>query len=509
MTIDVGLRLAGEEAASRKDWTAAPWLAAAAVVVAAILLRRILPFNVDVSWWLIVSERMLDGQRLYVDILETNPPMAGSVYLLGVVIARAVGVRAEVVTDGLIFLLIAASLTLTWRILLYSSLRGRIASGALAVWALALLVILPMYDFGQREHLALAAMLPALAVYILRGNRERVTPAAVLIAGLSAAITMNFKPYFAFAVGFCILAAAARARDWRVLFAPENWIAAALVAVYAACVFLFYPEYFTIIYPLVRDVYLLLKAPLLALFVSSAMAVWVVAVMVVLVLQNRQPKRDAASFVVLAASTGFVIAFFIQGKGWGYHAYPMVALALLAVGCAISAIDPEQITSSRLRVAAMFAVAAIFAKACLWFNASIDVRQIEDEVARLGPHPKILMLSAAAVIGHPMVRTLEGTWVSRQEALWVREIVRRSRMDGSIDSQTAARLEGYMARERAGLIEDFRRQPPDVVLIDNQDSDWGSWAHADPELSALLSSYTPVRTIKGIDILRRMDGAKS
>ena len=119
------------------------------------------------------------------------------------------------------------------------------------------------------------------------------------------------------------------------------------------------------------------------------------------------------------------------------------------------------------------------------------------------------MLGASAVIGHPMVRTLQGTWVSHQEALWVREIVRRSRFDETIDPQTAARLEVYVARERAGLIEDFRKQPPDVILVDNQDSDWGNWAHADPELSALLKSYTPVRTIQGIDILQRTNEARS
>ena len=234
-------------------------------------------------------------------------------------------------TDGLIFLLIAASLALTWRILRYSSLRGR-AGGALAVWATVLLCVLPMYDFGQREHLAVLAMLPAIAVYILRGNRETVTPAAVLIAALSAAITLSFKPYFAFAVGFCILTAAAQARDWRVLFAPENWIAAGLVVVYGICILVFYPEYFTIIYPLVRDVYLLLKAPALALFVTSATALWVGTVMIVLALQNRERKLDAASFVLLAASFGFAIAFFVQRKGWDYQAYPMVALGLLAVG---------------------------------------------------------------------------------------------------------------------------------------------------------------------------------
>jgi hypothetical protein len=414
-----------------------------------------------------------------------------------------------VVTDGLIFLLIAASLALTWHILQYSSLRGRVAGGALAVWAAVLLAVLPMYEFGQREHLALLAMLPAIAVYILRGNREAVTPAAVLIAALGVAITLSFKPYFAFAVGFCIFAAAAQARNWRVVFAPENWIAAALVMIYAIWIFVFYPEYFTIIYPLARDVYLLLTAPLLALFVTSATALWLGAVVIVLALQSRQQKLDAACFVLLAASFGFAISFFVQRKGWGYHAYPMVALGLLAVGCAISAIDNERKSSRRLRVAAMLAVLAMFAKACMGFNASVDVRQIQDQVARLGPHPKILMLGAAAVIGHPMVRTLQGTWVSRQNALWVRGTVRRSLLDQTIDPQTAARLEGYVARERAGLIEDFRKQPPDVILVDNQDSDWGSWAHADPELSALLKSYTPVQTINGVDILRRTNEARS
>jgi hypothetical protein len=509
MTIDVGLRFASNEAAYRRARTVAPWLAVAAVFVAAVLLRQVMPLNVDVSWWLIVSERMLDGQRLYVDILETNPPMAVSVYLLGVALARAIGVRPEVATDGLILLLIAASLALTWHILQYSSLRGRVAGSALGVWATALLCVLPMHDFGQREHLALLAMLPAIGVYILRGNRETVTPAAVLIAALSAAITLSFKPYFAFAVGFCIFTAAALARDWRVVFAPENWIAAGLVVVYGVCIFVFYPEYFTIIYPLVRDVYLLLKAPTLALFVTSATALWIGAVMIVLALQSRQRKLDAASFVLLAASLGFAIAFFVQRKGWDYQAYPMVALGLLAAGCAISAIDHERTSSPRLRVAAMVVVLAMFAKACMWFNASVDVRQIEDQVARLGPHPRILMLGASAVIGHPMVRTLQGTWVSRQEALWVREIVRRSRLDETIDPQTAARLEVYVARERAGLIEDFRKQPLDVILVDNQDSDWGSWAQADPELSALLKLYTPVQTIKGIDILRRSNEARS
>ena len=211
---------------------------------------------------------------------------------------------------------------------------------------------------------------------------------------------------------------------------------------------------------------------------------------------------------MMAGSLGFAVSFFVQGKGWGYHAYPMVALGLLTAGWAIAARGEEQAASRRLRAGAMLVVALTFVNACLWFNASVDMQKVQEEVTLIGPRPKILMLSAAAVIGHPMVRELGGTWVSRQEAFWVREIVRRALKDGSIDQATADRLAGYAAHERAGLIEDFRKQRPDVVVIDNQNSDWGSWAAAD-QLSALLKPYVSVKNVNGIEILRRADQARS
>jgi hypothetical protein len=459
VTIDVGLRLAADEATYQKTRTVAPWLAVAVVFAAAVLLRQAMPFNVDVSWWLIVSERMLDGQRLYVDILETNPPMAVSVYLLGVALARAIHVRPEVMTNGLIFLLIAASLAMTWRILQYSSLLGRAAGGALAVWATVLLCILPMYDFGQREHLALVTMLPALGVYILRGNREPVLLASVLIGGLSAAITMNFKPYFAFAVGFCIFAAAAQARDWRVVFALENWIAAGLVVVYSVCIFAFYPEYFTIIYPLVRDVYLLLKSSMLALFVTAATALWIGAVRSSLPCKTSNPNAMprlwwcwpppsvSRSLSSCSARDGVIMP--IPWLRWVYWRLVVPLRRSTRSGRDQFGFAPPRRWSLR---------PCSRRRACGSMQASTS-GQSKIRLHGWGPHPKILMLSAAAVIGHPMVRTLQGTWVSRQEAFWVREIVRRSQLDQSIDSETAARLQVYIARERAGLIEDFRKQP--------------------------------------------------
>src|SRR6266516_6645712 len=101
-----------------------PWLSIIILFVAAIVLRHVLAANTDVSWLLTVGERVLDGQRLYVDVLETNPPMAVLVYMPGIVIARALGLPVEVVTDSLMFAAIFASLAIVARILKNSSLQG-------------------------------------------------------------------------------------------------------------------------------------------------------------------------------------------------------------------------------------------------------------------------------------------------------------------------------------------------------------------------------------------------
>jgi hypothetical protein len=102
------------------------WVLMALVFAVAVLLRQIIPLNTDVSWLLTIGERVLDGQRLYVDIVEINPPMAVFAYLPGIALARALGVDPKNVTDALILALAASSLLATSRILRLSTLLGHV-----------------------------------------------------------------------------------------------------------------------------------------------------------------------------------------------------------------------------------------------------------------------------------------------------------------------------------------------------------------------------------------------
>ncbi len=71
------------------------WPALAVAVYALWLALVLVPTNVDVSWLIVVSERLLDGERLTVDVMEVNPPFSVWLYMPFVVLERLAGGRAE------------------------------------------------------------------------------------------------------------------------------------------------------------------------------------------------------------------------------------------------------------------------------------------------------------------------------------------------------------------------------------------------------------------------------
>jgi hypothetical protein len=101
------------------------------------------------------------------------------------------------------------------------------------------------------------------------------------------------------------------------------------------------------------------------------------------------------------------------------------------------------------------------------------------------------------------VRALNGTWVSRQQGLWVEAYLEYMRQHDMIGPQANLALDFYAARERAMLIEDINRVRPSVILVDNLTGDWSAWLQSHPDVSGLLRDYQLAETINGIEILSR------
>jgi hypothetical protein len=363
------------------------------------------------------------------------------------------------------------------------------------------LAILPAQIFGQREHIAVVALLPMLAVIALRMQRETPTLLAVVIAGIGAGVALSFKPQFAAGIGSVLAASCVYARRWRHLLMPENLIAATVAALYLVGMLALYPEFFTVILPLLRDVYVPVGLPLSEMLERPAMSLWAIAMLAAWLLGRG--RLGAPVLVLLSGSTGFAVVYLLQRKGWPYHSYPMLALALIGLGVALMAYAPHGRFGRVWRAGALMLLAAVFARSMLWFDVAFDARPLEAAVARLGPHPSVLAISGEPGIGHPMVRALDGKWVSRQQGLWVATYADYLRRSGPLLPEHEAALDAYAARERAMLIEDIRRTPPTVVLVDDLTGGGSAWLTAHPDVAGLLRDYRLTDTVNRVAILTR------
>jgi hypothetical protein len=479
------------------------------VVATAVVLRAFSATNVDVSWLITIGEKMLAGERLYVDLIEVNPPASAFLYLPAVLLARALGLSPEVVVDMLVFLAAGASLWLAGRILQRTRIFDGVDVWSLAAWSAAVLLILPMHTFGEREHIATILLLPLLALLLVRATNGAPAFRWTLAAGLGAGLAIVIKPHFALPAGLVIAAAAYARGSWRVPFAAENWIAAALAIAYGAYVIVAHPAFINDVMPLVQATYLPARKGLFALLTTASMLCWIAALGLLVRWQRRALLAPPFS-LLLAASLGFALVYFIQGKGWPYHAYPALALALiaLALAAAMPRPAPKSETASRrlLPVDSMIPVAAIAALSCLALNAAVNMAPLIDPIRALKARPTLLTITSDIAVGHPLVRELQGKWVSRVGALWISAGVFRRAVDEKLDLEQKAALKLLATRDRDMLVEDIRRNRPDIILVEKGVFDWEAWARSDPLVAAELAYYREAGRVAAFLILRRRDG---
>jgi hypothetical protein len=209
--------------------------------------------------------------------------------------------------------------------------------------------------------------------------------------------------------------------------------------------------------------------------------------------------------LLLAASTGFVVAYFVQQKGWPNHAYPMLALALLAFGQALMASRAERTEQYIASFIALLVTGVTF----YWMGIADDRAPLANAIRGISPHAKVLAISPDLTIGHPAVRTAGGFWVSRVSALWITQGALIVRARGNLDPVAAARLDSYAERDRTMLSVDINRNRPDVILAEREpEYDWLAWARSDPLLANDLKPYRLDRTIGDVIILRRIGTEK-
>lgn len=487
---------------------AARWQFTAFIVLAAAAQQALGHLNGDDSWFFTFAEKYRDGLVPYVDISDPNPPAAFLAYLPAVVIGRSLAVAPESVLVILTFLGAGAAILLTGAILNAAALLPGSARWSAAAIAAYVLLFVPAFCFAEREHIALMAILPMVAVGAARTAGGKVSLCNALLAGIGCGLACAFKPHYLLPAAGVMLCAAAARRRLALLLGPETLAAVAVLLIYVVAIFVFFPAYVTAALPLVVDVYAPLRDSA-AHLVASPLFLANVLLLAALFIASRRRAGAARTLAFAAASAGFLATFFIQGKGWMNHAYPSIALALMAGASFL--LQPPKIEAReeahRLRFFALFVFVPALCVAPFLFGTIKDFGNGEeypgltDAVRRLAPaHPKIIALAEQLDVGHPLVRRLGGTWVGRQNCLWVSWGVRYLLGEGIADAAQRARLVAHMREDEEIFAKDVALGRPDILLTESPQLE--SWARGQPALAAIFESYDRVGEIGQVGIWR-------
>lgn len=468
-------------------------LAAACLAFSLWLFPSPFEINGDTAWLLLVAERHLDGARLYVDVLETNPPMSVLLYLPPIWLSRQLGGPVELWLAGFILGLGIAALLALAR--LAPTPRPALFLG-LAAFAL---LILPTRSFAQREHIAALALVPYLALAPVRwqGGRAGAWP---LLAGLGAGLALCIKPHFALAPLGAHLALGLTAfwpptpkaeapflgRALRAIATPETIIVGVILAGYAAAVSAWYPEFWSVMFERVALVYLPERLSLISLALAPAMTLLAAALALAALLWPRRPPPLAAA--MLGASLGAVVVYALQGKGWSYHLLP--AAIFLGVGLAAFVGSPG---AGAPRSAVLAAALALVMGAALphTFSRYETPRAFERELHRLG-RPQSALVASVNLEIFTSLRRAGVSWAGRSASLWMTNGA-VGQLGKDLPPERAARVRALLELDRAQFVDEALATRPELLafLAPSPDMDMQAWLSRDPRLADLLSGYVP------------------
>jgi len=462
---------------------------------------------------------VIDGERLYRDVVEANPPLIVWLNLPAVWLSRLFGLPDVRVYNAMV-LGLAVESVLASRVLLARLLPEERALQRYLTLAL-IFILLPLVraNFGQREHVALALLLPLALLTALRIRKERISTGASVAIGVAAGVGIALKPYFMLpwlALEVCVWLGGHRFRP-----RPETLAIVATGAGYLAAVSWLAPEYWTLAPLMAGGYYDFLRnsLPVTALIGEGA-APAVAALLTALVLR-REATHPELWVIFGALTTGFYVAAVAQHKGWEYHFYPAYAtgvllFALVAVDLKPSVAGVVPRAAAAVARAAVVAIGGITVAACVAqamsprdrrYDPDPDFPELLPLVAEHSSRGSVLVLSWSAASAFPLISEAGARSASRFVCLW---------MMGGLYGAAAVGTEPmrYRSPPEMGSLErylndamaqDLARNRPSLVLALVPAPDQPEWRLRRIDLLAYLTRnenfaaafrrYTYVRTV--------------
>jgi hypothetical protein len=470
------------------------WGAVAALIIGAIAGLRDIPLGHDVNWQMWVARQLNGGAELYRDILEVNPPVW---FWMGQVVtaaADAVRMPAGQLLTIVVILLCGVSATLsTWP---YAG-EARSYSALEAAVVFAVLLIVPLSDFAQREHLALIGALPYAALIAGRAAGARPSAARALAVALLAAPMFALKHYFAAVPVLLELWLVWRQRARWSPVRPEALALVAAAVAYAAAIVAAAPEFFTTIVPMIQIAYADYGMPMTRLLFGISPVCWAFGAVALALQARSRGGLEPRATAFLLCFLGFQFSYFAQHKGWQYQAFPATGALLAAITATL--VEPQlQIRNwarSPLLPATLVFVLGVAAVQGPYRSATGN-----QTVSILKSAPKgsaVAALSVNPSLVWPAVENTGMAWSLRHFAYWMIPAIARNEQREVPDPALAELARSIQEQ----TVDDFHCHPPRLIIVDDVkrspsmhgvDYDILAFFKRDHRFATFFSHYRPI-----------------
>jgi hypothetical protein len=295
------------------------------------------PMNQDVGVILSVTERWMSGERLYIDVIDVNPPLIFILNLIPVGLAKILSISSASALMACVLALACWSVWASYRIILTLEIAEESTVKTLLLPLLLFaLVVFPSEMFAQREHLMALGMFPYLMLAAARCDEKRVSGRLALAVALVSALGFSLKPHFLiipFAVELYLLCVRGLRRELR---DPLPWIMVLTMAAYVAIVWLWMPSYFTFVVPLVMKTYEEIGGTSYFAIITGANLLPYLFLMIPLTIAAFVMRWPHAARLAGIAGLAAAVAGVSQDKGWPYHLLPTQMASVLLFGWAVA-----------------------------------------------------------------------------------------------------------------------------------------------------------------------------
>jgi len=439
------------------------------------------PFNHDNGAFLEISRRVLEGESLYNEFPEPNPPLIILFANIVTIASRMIG-TSEMLTWRLLFLLLSTAIVaFAAYILLKSDVDFRKARDQGFLWLLiALIFPYSGYDFSQREHLAAVFLIPFLLLSSARAQEKSIPVISAVAAGFLAGLGVSFKPFFLL-VFFCIQIYLFGARQ----NTHSSWIFPESISLFLTAggflAWVVWGTWYLHGISFLQPFYSAYNMPLQWICLDFNLFPFYVAALLHMIFEPPAHEKNLRQVLFLSAAA-FAVSFIIQAKGFNYHSLPSRIFSLSLVYLILSGFgDTSTTNSGEIRKAARyigsycFLVPAVFIAlvsgstiiqpwvAELGKEAAEFISQIQD----LGPGKKVHVLTTQCTPIFPAFNYCGLQTTQRNVAMIIAKLYGyRDTFDGQFsyevgsDSQQAAQLFTDMT------VEDIASRTPDYIFSD-------------------------------------------